>query len=369
VANLKAGWYEFNEAMDLPRGLTQNAQRRNASLRRGPSRSFLDITPAPCEISGSNEGGAPYVFGDGTFWGKPVSLGGMRPDAKGRLIVIGGAGISGSFRPGYNPVTFANNVGWHDDVADGPVYATATFSDGDVVAEPGFVATTPPNFAPGLQALITMDDTVRETFYDQGWLPRPAATAFSADVWPIFDRLTGMQWVDHGLFNIGGRVWPRDAANAAVTARLGDGAPANAAWRQRVLALFRDPHKDSGAFIEEALPQVFGDAYGEGDPKAPDSRYYLSVTRTQYFHLQNWAAGNFASDWAGIPAPPTFDKLPPAQQVEQLERAGLHDCLGGPFHPGIELTWTMRLPGVWKSPYRLKVRSGTDPAQQDYGDV
>src|SRR5262249_22929228 len=59
VANLKAGWYEFNEAMDLPRGLTQNAQRRNASLRRGPSRSFLDITPAPCEISGSNEGGAP----------------------------------------------------------------------------------------------------------------------------------------------------------------------------------------------------------------------------------------------------------------------------------------------------------------------
>src|SRR5262249_27016162 len=294
VANLKAGWYEFNEAMDLPRGLTQNAQRRNASLRRGPSRSFLDITPAPCEISGSNEGGAPYVFGDGTFWGKPVSLGEMRTDAKGRLIVIGGAGISGSFRPGYNPVTFANNVGWHDDVADGPVYATATFSDGDVVAEPGFVATTPPNFAPGLQALITMDDTVRETFYDQGWLPRPAATAFSADVWPIFDRLTGMQWVDHGLFIIHGTGSPLDARNDAVIARLADGSPANAAWRQRVLALFRDPHKDSGAFIEEALPQVFGDAYGEGDPKAPDSRYYLSVTRTQYFHLQNWAAGNFA---------------------------------------------------------------------------
>jgi hypothetical protein len=355
--------------MDLPRGLAQNAQRRNATLRSGASRSFLDITPAPRQISGSNQGGDAYVFGDGTFWGKPVSLGELRTDAKGRLLVIGGAGISAPFRPGYNPVTFANNVGWHDDIADGPVYATATFSDGSVDAEPGFVATTPPNFAPGLQGLVTMDDAVRETFHEQGWIAPPAATAFTADVWPIFDRLTGMQWVDHGLFIIHGKGSPLDARDGAVIARLNDGSPTNAAWRQRVLALFRDPNKDNGDFVEEALPQVFGDAYGEGDPGKPDSRYYLSATRTQYFHLQNWAAGTFTADWAGIPAPPVFDNLRTAQQIEQLERAALHDCLGGPFHPGIELTWTMRLPGVWASAYRLKVRPGTDPAQQDYGNV
>src|SRR5262249_28614459 len=82
-----------------------------------------------------------------------------------------------------------------------------------------------------------------------------------------------------------------------------------------------------------------------------------------------WAAGSFTSDWAGIPAPPVFGNLQPAQQIEQLERSALHDCLGGPFHPGIELTWTLRLPGVWASAYRLKVRPGNDPAQQDYGSV
>ncbi|WP_197331296.1 LodA/GoxA family CTQ-dependent oxidase [Ralstonia syzygii] len=368
IANLKAGWYEFNQAMDLPRGLAQNAQRRNAKLRR-THRECLDITPAPRVISGRNQGGSDFAFDDGAFWGKSVYLGELRTDPKGRLTFIGGKGVSAPFRKGYNPTTFANNNGWHDDIADGPVHATAEFADGRLDAVPGYVVTTPPNFAPGLQGLVTMDDAVRETFYDQDWLPRPEDTSFTQDVWPIFDRLTGMQWVDHGLFMIHGAGSPLDARAPGVIAKLGNASADNGAWRQRVFGLFRDPDQQNGGFVEEALPQIFGDAYGEGDRDHPDPLNYLSVTRTQYGHLRNWAQGHFKADWDGLPQPPAFDALTPAQQVAHLERAALHDCLGGPFHPGIELTWTMRLPKVWASAYRLHILPGTDPAPQDYGDT
>jgi hypothetical protein len=365
IANLKAGWYEFNQAMDLPRNVAKAANRRNATLRGGKGRGCLDITPAPQQISGTD---SPAVaFGDGTFWGKQVYLGELRTDSQGRLLFLGGKGVSASFRPGYNPITFANNIGWHDDISDGPVRATVTFTDGTTMeAEPGYVATTPPNFAPGLVGLVTMDDTVRETFMSQHWLASPNATSFSKDVWPIFDRLTDLQWVDHGLFVVHGAGSPLDARNPETIAQLSNASAANAAWRGKVLALFRNPANDGQPLVASAVPQIFGDAYGEN---YSDARAELAVTPTQYRHLKNWADGNFNADWNGIPAAPSFDSLSPADQIENLNRASLHDCLGGPFHPGIELTWTMRLPSIWSGAYRLKVTAGNNPAQQDYGDV
>src|SRR5215470_17776677 len=44
VANLKAGWYEFNQAMDLG-SISQDALRRNRDLVSGRNRSRLDIVP------------------------------------------------------------------------------------------------------------------------------------------------------------------------------------------------------------------------------------------------------------------------------------------------------------------------------------
>ena len=71
-------------------------------------------------------------------------------------------------------------------------------------AEPGYVSVTPPNYAPGLFGLVTMDDVVREVFYDKGWISLPITTSFNEDVLPLFQRLTGMQWVNHGLFILHG---------------------------------------------------------------------------------------------------------------------------------------------------------------------
>jgi hypothetical protein len=79
VANLKAGWYEFNQAMDLPHGLSKDARRRNESVPIIPGgRSTLDIVPTPRSIEGCGKFGPQYQFNDGTFWNKQVYLGELR---------------------------------------------------------------------------------------------------------------------------------------------------------------------------------------------------------------------------------------------------------------------------------------------------
>lgn len=366
LANLKAGWYEFLQAMDLPAGLSKAPARRNAAVT-GASRASLDIVPSVRSISGRNESGDGYAFDDGEFKGTPVYLGELRTDADGRLVILGGRGMSVAIPP-KPPTTFANNEGWHDDIADGPVEAVVTFPDGSSVeAEPGYLATTPPNYAPGVQGLVTMDDAVRQAFVMQGWLQPPAATSFTQDIWPMFSRLSELQWVNHGHFILNGEGSPLNVRSPTVLARLRDRTAGGAAWRHAVLALFRPVGAD---LLPDAgqVPQIFGDGFGEVDNG--DAIVGLAVTATMYEHLERWAAGNFTDDWPnGGPAIPQFEKLSTAEQCEHLDRAPLHDCLGGPFHPGIELTWTMRLASLWKRPYRLKVLSIDAPARQDWGDT
>jgi hypothetical protein len=176
LANLKAGWYQFLQAMDLPDGIAKPAPRRNPNVSAASGkRSGLDIRPRPVTISGASLKGTQFQFDDGTFRGQPVYLAELRTDADGRLLVLGGRGLSASYPPNTALTTFANNDDWHDDVADGPVRASVRFPDGTTIdAEPGYVVVTPPNFAPGLVGLVTMDDAVRETFIAAGgWRGRP----------------------------------------------------------------------------------------------------------------------------------------------------------------------------------------------------
>jgi len=369
VANLKAGWYEFNQAMDLPLGLSQNAQRRNRTVAIPGGRKGLDIVPTSRKIEGRHA--EPVLFDDGVFSNKQVTLGELRTDGQGRLLFLGGSGVSAPFRSHLRPLTFANNDGWHDDICDGPVRAVVTFANGkQMEATPGYVAVTPPNYAPGVIGLVTMDDAVRETFQNQGWVNVPSTTSFTEDVWPIFDRLTGLQWINHGLFVVHGYGSPLDARNPAVMEKLCNAEAVNESWRQAVFKLFRDPNI-GGALVEPQIPQVFGDGVDELFEQNPadGAISLLSVTPTQYAHLERWARGMFTADWPGTaPVPPLFTELLPDEQVAHLERATLHDCLGGPFHPGIELTWVMRLPRLWSGAYRLNVLPGDGPARQDFGE-
>lgn len=373
LANLKAGWYRFTTAMDLPRNLAVTSTRRNPDVGLNDvdvgflARAALDITPSPQRISGRSQAGV--AFDDGTFFGKPVYLGELRTDAGGRLIVLGGRGSTGAHPADKATTTFANNDGWHDDVADGPVRATVAIGERTLEAEPGYVVVTPPNFGPGLFGGLTMDDVAREAFYAAGFLAPPDRPSFTNDIWPLFDRLTGNQWVNRGFFLLHGRGSPLDARDPAVVGRLGDASHAGRPFREAVFRLFRDPA--AYVYSPAALPPSYGDGFDYGFPPfAPssfDASANLALTPTLYRLLKQWAAGEFVADWTDFPVLPSFHRLNVADQPQALDRANLYDVLGGPFHPGIELTWIMRQPQLWKAAYRLNITPEGTRTRQDFG--
>src|SRR5262249_40612702 len=73
-------------------------------------------------------------------------------------------------RPG-TTLTFANNDGWHDDVSDWPVTATVTLRGRHLPVEHAWVVVAPPDYAPGVIAVTTLYDVIR----DAGWRLDPSA--------------------------------------------------------------------------------------------------------------------------------------------------------------------------------------------------
>ena len=77
--------------------------------------------------------------------------------------------------------------------------------------------------------------------------------------------------------------------------------------------------------------------------------------------------GNFDADPPHRDRPATLGRLPLPERPHALDEANLESCLGGPFHPGIELTWTLRVARMWKAPFQAQLlKEGVDP-QMDYG--
>ncbi len=367
VANLKAGWYDFQHAMDLPEGQVFAPPQRNADVV-GAEREGLSIRPSARSISGPDQMAEP--FDDGLFFGKPVYLGELRTDDAGRLLFFGGRGKSLPRVAGTKPTTFANNDGWHDDTCDGPVRASVTIDGTTFDATPAHVIVAPPNFGPGLFGVITMDDVARNLFFAEGTLEPPTHTSFTRDVWPIFDRMTGHQWVNEGILFLAGQGTPLDAREPDVIALMNDPTPEGEAYRRSVFSLFRNSHTQE--LDPAALPPFYGDTYGDRFPDGAlvnRAREDLFLTETQYWHLDNWAKGAFEPDWDGIPTLPEFADIPVEDQPRELDRSALHECLGGPFHPGIELTWPMRLASMWDDtvPYRLRPLPEGEAVRQDYG--
>jgi hypothetical protein len=142
VANKKAAWYEFDVALDIPQA--KLVPLRNANFQ-GPLRQQLIIDPGLVEITGVNTSGTQYRFDKGKFIGEPVYLGVLCTDDLGRLLFLGGHGISGTPFANNPPTTFANNNGWHDDVSDGPIDAEVIYEGRSLAVEGAWVICAPPN--------------------------------------------------------------------------------------------------------------------------------------------------------------------------------------------------------------------------------
>lgn len=186
LANKKAVWYEFN-SLQGEHGYEENdpnQPRRNADIADAGARQRLIIDPGAQIVNGTSRRHARFdrerpdqyapTFPPPLQPRSIDTLGELRTDGEGRLLVLGGHGHSGSFKTGFGQPridTYANNDGWFDDTSDGPVMARLVMYCENVgrlryvdVESPAWVIVGYPAYVPEILDMITMDDVV----YDMG---------------------------------------------------------------------------------------------------------------------------------------------------------------------------------------------------------
>jgi hypothetical protein len=348
LANRKASWYQFDTALDIPEA--GPAPRRNRAV----------IGSARAQLVG--DGGpsvAPAVV-TAAIMDVPVTLGELLVDVSGRLVVLAGPGAAQAWA-GARLTTFANNDGWLDDIADGPVRATVQIGNRIIEARPAWVATAPPNFAPAIAAgWRTLHDVLEDAWVDAGLVLADERTDFRRHILPLFARLSTLQWVNAGLLRDYGWQSPSDFTDPGLVARLADPSEAGRAFRTTMAARFRDLASEESD--PRGLPPILGDAVAF---PANSPRQWIGPTDLQLRRLADWADGRFDSEGGADPPVGQLEDLSLAEQPAALDRGALEACLGDAFHPGCELTWPVRRASMWEAPYRLAVRPDPEP---DFGD-
>ncbi|HEY6924322.1 MAG TPA: LodA/GoxA family CTQ-dependent oxidase, partial [Steroidobacteraceae bacterium] len=366
IANAKAAWYAFEDRYHFRpepplvnpdyvpsyppvKKPDQYTLRRNAGVA---DRASLVIDPGPRTICGRSREGADFHFDTGTFLGVKVPLGELRTDASGRLIVLGGFGKAASVKPN-NPISTSsfNNDSWHDDISDGTVAAKVRLADGrELEALAARVVVAPPDFAPELDNIVTLYDVMTQT-------PCGPEVSFTRDVYPLLRRASGYQWVSEAAGRGHGPGRGGDLLNSESFKHLKDNSPAAKPWRDAVFARLRAPVENFDSDTAKAqanfafMPQLGGDA---GSPVQGDARTWLHLTGTQYEIMTCWAAGNFVCDWSGAPQVLSLEELPLSEQPQALVKAALESCVGGGFHPGIEITYIVEHADLFAGPLRFK---------------
>jgi hypothetical protein len=366
LANKKASWYQFNAALDIPATVSLSVPLRNPNVTSS-GRSALCIDAGKTIITGLKMKDSSYVM-TGNFEGTPVTLGELRTDDVGRLLVLPGFGVSASpsnkpvYRP-EDPNSFNNADGWYDDIADGPVCAKVTIGGLDFEADSAWVASAPPNFAPDLVGWRTMDDLLQNVYMQSGMLDVPQKISFNEHVRPILQRLSELQWVNKGFLSMFGAGAPMNFNDPELMQKLSHVPPDN--------ALYQDPYKELRRGIYNsfrptntktaeiaAWPSIYGDAFGYTNPDPnlpPAASTYLQLPPFYTYVLTNWVQGLFINDYQPeTKKPHKIEEVDLQKQPETLDRSAMHFCLADAFHPGAELTWPMRNASMFRAPYRIR---------------
>lgn len=354
LANQKSSWYQFQIALDIPDANDPDippSLLRNIDVK---DRSSLLIDGGSQSVSKKNvDKGKQF---SGKFFDEKVYLGEMRTDEKGRLIMLGGHGISKNVN-GDIAITFANNEGWHDDMSDGPITAEVEYEEVALNVKPAWVVCAPPDYAPLQKSVRTMWDLMRSVAVEAGMLERPARPSFKNDILPIFERMTNLQWVNAGFaaaFGWGGQF---NYTSTEWVKKLGDPTSANYEMRRTISNNFRR-YDISGAEAPQLWPWLYGDAVAI--PSNGSVRQHATLSKLQLSFLDQWVEGDFDSDFLDMrgcpfaPPPKKIDDYSVAEQPDMLTKAAMDFCLADAFHPGCEMTWPMRTSGMYSEPFRLK---------------
>jgi hypothetical protein len=369
VANAKAAWFKFRHAMDLDTLKDTIVERRNPKIVDTAERRKLVIDPGSRSITGREQ--PAQRFDTGTFKGQLVYLGEIRTTIEGRLLFLGGHGVSSSpsGAPPYvgsDNDAFGNAEDWHDDIADGPVDATVRIDGIEIPTEGAWVVSAPPNYAPDLKSWRTLYDVLFDLYVKSKWLPRKSAISFTEDIYPILARMSGLQWVNKAFAAVFGHNAPFDFTDndrLDQINHLHGGAAVDVfkPLRVAILKIFREQldHTSDPA----AWPWLYGDSYGTGP--VSDRYQNLALDGERLSYLKAWSEGDFVADWGMVPSPPSsIDQYFLGDQPSSLDRAALEFCAADAFHPGIELTWPMRHLFIYSKAFRI---SRASKPELDYG--
>lgn len=281
--------------------------------------------------------------------GRIDTLGELTTDVDGRLHVVAAFGRAVAWYTSdstvHSPLTSdVDNDGWFDDTADGPVNATLVFDDdttGEVAG--AWVVSTDPGFAPQTLNVISLWDDIYDTwvrkldleptlFFD-GRFQRDYHPDFAQQLNPIFQATRVQRW-NTNLPDLAIQ------AHDAVGRITEDDDPARTILAG--LQYVRNPNiPKQNATGAPLMPLSLGDS----------GQSLLSVSRTQYFFLEQWDAKRVTTNG------------PALGPGEYLDKASLINCLGGRFSPGIDMTFPVRLPETWdkawqvNGPFRIRQKA------------
>ncbi len=281
------------------------------------------------------------------------SLGEILTDDKGRLLVLASSGNAvGQYDEYGVPIQMTgdlNNVGWFDSAADGPVNVTILFNDGSTEEAFGaWVVCGDPAYAPQIRNVVSVWDDVYNMFvrdlelqddlflqdrYAEGGNYNPNYEPnFAQDIKPIFIACNLQRWTA----NLPPMALHAHRAVEAITEENDPNTTIMAA-----LNFIRNPNKDETNIGAPLMPLSLGAA----------GTSFLTVTKTQYFMLEQWSKGLFKKGEGSTLAP-----------GELLDIAAMANCLGGRYVPGIEVSYTIMDKDIyiqdWKKtgagPFRIK---------------
>jgi hypothetical protein len=405
LANKKASWYQFSQ-LEGEHGYAPRHPRRNSTITAPEARQRLIIDPGPRIVDLNmrrsarfDREGAQEIYAP-TFPPplKPHSidtLGELKTDDAGRLLVLGGHGHSGSFQ--YDDFgqpridEYANNDGWFDDTSDGPVMARLVMFSELVGRErfidveyPAWCIVGYPAYVPEILDMVTLDDVLEDLSIQQfetrpdifsektGWNP-DYKPWFWRDIWPILFRPDQFSYLTNIL---GQSNYPHneskrgnfDPTKLSVPPVVRNGViveDPNRANRQYLFDLLRAAGQDNQFAVEGPVTtRIYGLPLmpllaGDNPISNTLPSKFLRLTDYQYFILKQWARGFFYNEeregWLTT-KPDPFN--PYAGWVNRtghdLDRGVLSNLLGGAFCPGGEVGWIIRNRAIYKDPYRIK---------------
>ncbi|CAG8622264.1 14995_t:CDS:10, partial [Acaulospora morrowiae] len=323
-------------------------------------------------------------------------------EKEGSLLIIGGKGESGSIKDTFI-TDYVNNDYWYDDTSDGSVDAIVNITNdritrqltnrGNFIYSPNIIPLwvinnvyVPPKYAPSIPNIVSLYQTILETQHPVDpenpvidlVIPERMRNEvqYYRDIRPIFESICKNSWVNEMAQKGHGLDKPGNFLDPVLERKLCDNGDNNKDLRRSILFRVRIPaelatlFEYNGQAYNYFMPPLSGNN-GDLNPGDPDT--YLTVTRemggraicagnqTTRLHSNDTVDHDLRKPTYSKDDGKTysFQEMCPNLdlQVKLLNKAALEWCVGGPFYPGIEMTYLAYDKNTFHTEFDFRINS------------